>query len=152
MILNCAKKNIAGSLEDLGDVDIALGPHLEEKTCDRFFPLSVVLVRCLHLQDLLVLQGTTKSTRKKSQEHSWMFPYVGIAYGIQPCISLLWQGKPLRGHSLCITTFIYASAARGPFLMTLICERFLGVLFLHLVFWSDTYYIINIGMYLCKCL
>jgi len=33
-------------LEDLGDVDIALGPHL----------------------DLLVLQGTTKSTRKKSQE------------------------------------------------------------------------------------
>jgi len=23
-------------LEDLGDVDIALGPHLEEKTCDRF--------------------------------------------------------------------------------------------------------------------
>jgi len=42
-------------LEDLGDVDIALGPHLEEKTCE-------------HLQDLLVLQGTTKSTRKKSQE------------------------------------------------------------------------------------
>jgi len=33
-------------LEDLGDVDIALGPH---------FPLSVVLVRCQHLQDLLVL-------------------------------------------------------------------------------------------------
>jgi len=23
-------------LEDLGDADIALGPHLEEKTCDRF--------------------------------------------------------------------------------------------------------------------
>jgi len=23
-------------LEDLGDVDIALGPHLEEKKCDRF--------------------------------------------------------------------------------------------------------------------
>jgi len=23
-------------LEDLGDIDIALGPHLEEKTCDRF--------------------------------------------------------------------------------------------------------------------
>jgi len=23
-------------LEDLADVDIALGPHLEEKTCDRF--------------------------------------------------------------------------------------------------------------------
>jgi len=36
-------------LEDLGDVDIALGPHLEEKTC----PISVVLVRCQHLQDLL---------------------------------------------------------------------------------------------------
>jgi len=68
-------------LEDLGDVDIALGPPLEEKTCDRFrlktiiistetghSGLSVVLVRCLHLQDLLVLQGTTKSTRKKSQQ------------------------------------------------------------------------------------
>jgi len=48
-------------LEDLGDVDIALGPHLEEKTCDRFrlktiirLSLSVVLVRCQHLQDLLV--------------------------------------------------------------------------------------------------
>jgi len=47
-------------LEDLGDVGIALGPHLEV--------LSVVLVRCQHLQDLLVLQGTTKSTRKKSLE------------------------------------------------------------------------------------
>jgi len=23
-------------LEDLGDDDIALGPHLEEKTCDRY--------------------------------------------------------------------------------------------------------------------
>jgi len=51
-------------LEDLGDADIALGPHLEEKTGH-----SVVLVRCLHLQDLLVLQGTTKSTRKKAQEY-----------------------------------------------------------------------------------
>jgi len=48
-----------GGLEDLGDVDIALGPHFEE-----------VLVRCQHLQDFLVLQGTTKSTRKKSQENS----------------------------------------------------------------------------------
>jgi len=46
-------------LEDLGGDDIALGPH---------FPLSVVLVQCRRLQDLLVLQGTTKSTRKKSQE------------------------------------------------------------------------------------
>jgi len=68
-------------LEDLGDDDIALEPHLEVKTCDRFrvitiirlmnnrfLPLSVVLVRCRHLQDLLVLQGTTKSTRKKSQQ------------------------------------------------------------------------------------
>jgi len=31
-------------LEDLGDDDIALGPQLEVKTCDRFLPLSVVLV------------------------------------------------------------------------------------------------------------
>jgi len=59
-----------------------------------------------------------------------MFPSVFIiciAYGIQTCISLLWQGKPLRGHFSCITTFIPQSAARGPFLcdiMTLICERF----------------------------
>jgi len=44
-------------LEDLGDNDIALGPHLEEKT-------DVVLVPC----HLLVLLGTTKSTRNKSQE------------------------------------------------------------------------------------
>jgi len=70
-----------GDLEDLGDDDIALGPHLEVKTCNRFRlktiirlislishqSLSVVLVRCRHLQDLLVLQGTTR-TRVKSQE------------------------------------------------------------------------------------
>jgi len=56
-------------LEDLGDEDIALGPDLEVKICDRlmmfstetgrrFLPLSVVLdlVRCRRLQDLLVLQ------------------------------------------------------------------------------------------------
>jgi len=51
--------------------------HLRHKTCwwwfstetgHRFFPQSVVLVRCRRLQDLLVLQGTTKSTRKKTQE------------------------------------------------------------------------------------
>jgi len=47
-------------LEYLGDDDIALGPHLEVKTCD--------LVRCRRLKDLLVLRGTTKSTRKKSQK------------------------------------------------------------------------------------
>jgi len=40
-------------------VDFALGPHLEEKTCDRFrlktiIRLSVVLVRCQHLQNILV--------------------------------------------------------------------------------------------------
>jgi len=42
-------------LEDLGDVDIALGPHLEEKTEPNsvFKCLSVVLVRFQHLQDLL---------------------------------------------------------------------------------------------------
>jgi len=38
-------------LVDLGDTDIALGPHFEVKTCDRFF---VVVVRCRRLQDLLV--------------------------------------------------------------------------------------------------
>jgi len=27
---------VTGLLEDLGDSDIALGPHPEEKTCDRF--------------------------------------------------------------------------------------------------------------------
>jgi len=72
--------------EDLGDDDIALGPHLEVKTCDQFWmktiirqsdstetghrllPQSVVLERCRRLQDLLVRQGTTKSTRKKTQE------------------------------------------------------------------------------------
>jgi len=35
------------------------------ETGHRFLPLSVVLVRCRCLQDLLILQGTTKSTRKK---------------------------------------------------------------------------------------
>jgi len=38
-------------LEDLGDVDIALGPHLEEKTKKEGF-----LVQCQHLQDLLALE------------------------------------------------------------------------------------------------
>jgi len=33
----------------------------------RFLPLSAVLGRCRRLQDL-VLQGTMKSTRKKSQQ------------------------------------------------------------------------------------
>jgi len=37
------------------------------ETGHRFLPQSVVLVRCRRLHDL-VLQGTTKSTRKKSQE------------------------------------------------------------------------------------
>jgi len=63
------KKNIVKvSEEDLGDDDMALGPHLGEKPCDRFLPLSVVLVRCHRLQNLLILQGTTKSAREKSQE------------------------------------------------------------------------------------
>jgi len=44
-------------LEDLGDVDIALGPHLEEKTCDRFRLKTIIRLslRCQHLQDLLVM-------------------------------------------------------------------------------------------------
>jgi len=50
-------------LEDLGDDDIALGPHLEVNACDRFrlktiirwlLPKSVVLVvRCPRLEDSL---------------------------------------------------------------------------------------------------
>jgi len=56
-------------LEDLGDDDIALGTHFEVKTCDRFWLKTIIrLVRCRRLQDLLVFQGTTKLTRKKSQE------------------------------------------------------------------------------------
>jgi len=73
----CNKTN----LEGLGDDDIALGPHLEVKTChqtlDGFqpkpvtgLPLSVVLVPCRRLQDLLVLQGTTKSTRNKTNPYA----------------------------------------------------------------------------------
>jgi len=60
--------------EGLADEDIVLGgPQFEVKTYDRFRLKtiirlsSVVLVRCRRLQDLLVLQGTTKSTRKESQ-------------------------------------------------------------------------------------
>jgi len=55
-------------LEDLEDDDMALGPHFEVKTCDRFglktiislmmsqvfTSISVVLVRCRRLQDLLM--------------------------------------------------------------------------------------------------
>jgi len=36
-----------------------------------YLPLSVVLVRCHRLQDLLVLQGTTNSTRKMSQAYAF---------------------------------------------------------------------------------
>jgi len=63
LIIDKQKYNtLLNVLEDLGEDDIALGPHLEVNTGHRFLLLSVVLV-----QDLLVLQGTTKSTRKKSQ-------------------------------------------------------------------------------------
>jgi len=59
----------------LGDDDTALGSHLGSvenhhqtiKTGPRFVPQNV-LVQCRRLQDL-VLQGTTKSTRNKSQKH-----------------------------------------------------------------------------------
>jgi len=33
-------------LEDLGDVDIALGPHLEEETCDRFRLKTIIRLEC----------------------------------------------------------------------------------------------------------
>jgi len=35
-------------LEDLGDADIALGPHLEEKTCDRFHNCNFMDFKILH--------------------------------------------------------------------------------------------------------
>jgi len=79
-------------LEDLGDDDIALGPHLEEKTCVRFRSVG----RCCPrgLQDLLVLQGTTKSTRKKSQD---LFAFIkGSSHKRYPliCISFVcWEVK-----------------------------------------------------------
>jgi len=56
------------AIEDLGDDDIALGPHLEEGKI-WFLPQSVVLVGCCRLRDILVLLGTTKSTRKKLVNH-----------------------------------------------------------------------------------
>jgi len=62
-------------LEDLGDDDIALGPHLKEKTCDWFRLKTIISLMkpvtgfFLYVIDLLVLQGTSKSTRKKSQEY-----------------------------------------------------------------------------------
>jgi len=31
-------------LEDLRDANIALGPHLEEKTCDRFWLKTIIRV------------------------------------------------------------------------------------------------------------
>jgi len=65
-------------LEDFGVDDIAR-PHFELKTCvwfrveasgeGRFFPQSVLSPSAKRrLRDLLVLQGTTKSTKKKLQE------------------------------------------------------------------------------------
>jgi len=64
-------------LEDLGDDDIALEPHVEVKTCDRFRLITIIrlvcrsqvftstcgpIVQCPRLQDLLVLQGNMIST------------------------------------------------------------------------------------------
>jgi len=75
-------------LEDLGEDDIALGPHLEVKTCDRFLlkpiirlhdqsetghrflPLSLVLVRCRRLQDLLVPPYFHSPIRSQSYKSS----------------------------------------------------------------------------------
>jgi len=68
-------------LEDLGDDDMALGPHFEGETCDRFRLISIIRLsdlRCLRLDDLLVLQGTTKTTRKKAQE---FYPHVLVDLG-----------------------------------------------------------------------
>jgi len=65
-------------LEDLGDDDIALGPHLELKTCDRFRlktitrlmlqpkPVTgVVLVRCLQylLSRTIIIIEVNKGTQ-----------------------------------------------------------------------------------------
>jgi len=44
-------------VEDLGDDDIALGPQLEEKTCDRVRLKTIIR---------LMIQGATKSTKMKS--------------------------------------------------------------------------------------
>jgi len=46
-------------LEDLGDVDIALGPHLEEKTCDRF-RLKAIITHQSDIQDLLRPSSSSK--------------------------------------------------------------------------------------------
>jgi len=44
----------------------ALGPHLDVKTCDRFGLKTIIDNQTDRLQDHLVLQATTKSTRKTS--------------------------------------------------------------------------------------
>jgi len=53
---------VAEGLEDVGDVDIALGPHFNEEK-NRWW---VHMVRWRRLHDLLVVQGTTKSTIERS--------------------------------------------------------------------------------------
>jgi len=100
-----------------------LGPHLEVKTCDRirlktiirlscrgyksddgFQPKAVsgfyLQVRCCRLQDLLVLQGNTKSTRNKSQEWGYQYfsKYLG-SHEIRPIHSAPSLGQSIT--SLC---------------------------------------------------
>jgi len=78
------------SLEDLGDANIALGPHLEEKTCDR-------LKTIIRLQDLLVLQGTTKSTRKKSQVFISSLTFRSSSYFVDAPMSCA-SNLPVRNY------------------------------------------------------
>jgi len=42
---------------------------VSKRNRSQVLPKSVVPVRCCRFQDLQVLQGTSNSTRKKSQEH-----------------------------------------------------------------------------------
>jgi len=66
-------------LEDVKDVDIALGPHFEGKTWDQFWLKTIIsqselLVRCRRLQDLAVVCVGTPGNKIKSIPNSNPFP------------------------------------------------------------------------------